>query len=114
MRKADLGVDKPMGYGLMKPILDAVTREYKMSEAVLVAPGGTDTPAEARQVCCWLARKITRLSGHEIGRVLGRDKYHTGFSVKRIEQKRLSDAYILQLTDRLLSELQSSSGGANP
>ena len=101
-------IERPVGYGQMKPIIDAVMREYKLTEAALVSKGSTSaTPAEARQVCCWLAIKLLRLTRQEIAEVLGRDKHNAHAGARSIEKKRASDTYIKQVTDKLLSELSA-------
>lgn len=98
------------GFGVMRPIVEAVIREYKMSEAALVAPGKSPTPAQARHVCAWLADKLAvRLSIGEVGAVLGRSKNAMGVGVAAVERLRKTDRWIKDLTDRLLVELR---GGA--
>ncbi len=90
----------------MLPIISAVTREYKISEEVLVQPGQSPTPLQARRVCAWLAERLAvRLSPGEIGKALGRDRYAVYRGVAIIEQRRGTDTWLRDMTDRLLAEL---------
>jgi hypothetical protein len=97
------------GYGPMKPIFDAVAREYKMTLIALLESGKSPTAVEARRVCLWLSSKLSlRVKGSEISRVLqlSRSDYRRG--VDLIERRRVSDAWLLAVTDRLLTELRSA------
>lgn len=90
----------------MLPIILAVTREYKISEAVLVQDGQSPTPLQARRVCAWLAERLrVRLSTGEIGKALGRDRYAVMRGVALIERDRGNDKWLREMTDRLLQEL---------
>jgi chromosomal replication initiation ATPase DnaA len=93
----------------MLPIISAVTREYKITEEVLVQEGQSPTPLQARRVCAWLAERLgIRLSPGEIGKALGRDRYAVFRGVAIIEQRRRDDAWLREMTDRLLTELSAA------
>lgn len=93
----------------MRPIVLAVTREFQMTEAALVAPGKSPTPLQARYVCAWLAEKLAvRLAPNEVSEVLGRSKNLMMLGVRATDRLRETDSWIKDLTDRLLVEL----GGA--
>lgn len=107
MSDATETIERPVGYGQMKPIIDAVAREYKITEAAMVSKDSSGTPAEARMVCCWLAVQLLRLTRQEIAEVFGREKHNANAAARSIDKKRDNDAYIKQVTDKLLAELQS-------
>lgn len=90
----------------MRPIVEAVTRAYQMTEAALVASGRSPTPLQARHVCAWLAGKLRiRLAAAEVGQVLGRNKNMFWQGVAAIDRLRETDEWVRALTDRLLEEL---------
>lgn len=95
------------GYGLLKPISDRVCAEYKMSFPAIVE-GSSRTPTEARRVCCWLAKRLgLRLTYPEIATIFGRTRNMVERSVYTIEQRREKDAWLREMTDRLLTELRA-------
>lgn len=63
---------------------------------------------EARQVCCWLASKLTRLSPAEVGETVGRGRTAYGQAVARIERERAAEPSLMELTDALLEELRKA------
>jgi len=74
----------------------------------MVAPGKSPTPLQARYVCAWLADRLqVRLAPNEVSQVLGRSKNLMALGVVAIEKLRETDAWIKNLTDRLLAELQA-------
>lgn len=97
---------EPVGLGPMEPIFAAVSRKYRVPQRVICGPGKTSLQLEARQVCCWLASKLTRLSPVEIGEAVGRGRTAAGQALARIERLRQSEPTILALTNELLSELK--------
>jgi chromosomal replication initiation ATPase DnaA len=106
---SDLPLEDLPGYGVMRPILDAVTREYRMALTALIEGGKTPTPVEARQVCCWLAEKLkVRLAPVEIGDVLKRHRNTVPKGAATIERRRVEDPWLREMTDRLLLELGGS------
>ncbi len=97
------------GRTAMMPIILAVTREYKLTEEVLVQPGQSPTPLQARRVCAWLAEQLgVRLSPGEVGRALGRDRYAVFRGRALIAQHREKDSWLREMTDRLLAELSAA------
>jgi hypothetical protein len=94
------------GYGKMRPIFDVVGREYQMT-LVGMLHGKTPTPLQARQVCCWLADKLkVKLTFVEIAAVLKRSRNCAPQGIAAIEKLRATDAWLREMTDRLLEELQ--------
>jgi len=94
-------------YGLLKPIFDKVCEQYRMTFVGLL-DGRTPLPLEARQVCCWLANKLQlRLTYTEIADVLGRSRNTAERAVEAIERQRVEDAWLREVTDRLLAELRA-------
>jgi len=105
---SDLPLEDLPGYGIMRPILDAVTREYRTTLTALRDGGKTPTPVEARQVCYWLADKLAiRLAPVEIGDVLNVTRNTVPKGVQTIERKRAEDSWLREMTDRLLAELRA-------
>lgn len=90
----------------MQPIFAAVSRKFRIPEHVIRGPGKTPMQLEARQVCCWLAARLTRLSPREIGEAVGRGRAAYGQAVARIDRERAAEPLVLQMTDALLQELQ--------
>jgi hypothetical protein len=101
-------VEVPVGLGQLEPILQAVSREYKIPAAMLRSRLQTATVLEARQLCYWLACKLTRLSKEEIGRVFDKGKTSVGLGVASIERLRESEPSVLTMSDRLLQELRAA------
>jgi chromosomal replication initiation ATPase DnaA len=97
----------PLALGLMQPIFDAVSRKYRIPESAIRGPGKIPMQLEARQVCCWLASKLTRLSPAEIGKTVGRGRTAYGQAVARIERERSTEPLVMELTDALLNQLRA-------
>ncbi len=109
MADDDQGVtDVPVGLGQMQPMLDAVAKRYKLHVGMMRGGGQTATVLEARQLCCWLAVKLTRLSKEEIGRVFGKHKTSVGLAVAAIERIRGREPSVLRMSDELLQELREA------
>ena len=103
---SDLPIEDLPGYGIMRPILDAVTKEYRTTLTALREGGKTPTPVEARQVCYWLADKLKlRLAPVEIGDVLNVTRNTVPKGVLTIDRRRIEDAWLREMTDRLLTDL---------
>lgn len=96
----------PVGLGQLEPILEAVSREYKIPVMLLRARRQTAMVLEARQLCYWLARKLTRLSLEEVGAVFDKHKTSVGLGVASIERLRETEPTVLSASERLLQELQ--------
>lgn len=94
----------------MEPIFAAVSRKYRIPKHIICAPGKTPMQLEARQVCCWLASKLTRLSPVEIGEAVGRGRSAAGQALARIERARADEPTVAKLTDELLIELRQELG----
>jgi chromosomal replication initiation ATPase DnaA len=96
----------------MQPIFEAVSRKYRIPVRAMVGPGKTALQLEARQVCCWLASKLTRLSPKEIGETVGRGRTAVGQALARIERCRAEESFMLEITNDLLAKLQQELGQA--
>lgn len=97
------------GFGRMQPIIEAVTRAYKISETLMLHGGPGATPSEARRICAWLAFELKlRLSVPEIADVLGRHTQQIRRGIKTTERHRENDAGLRELTDKLLAELRGA------
>jgi len=104
-RMSDLNHEDLPGYGRMRPIFDAVGREYQMTLTGMLH-GKTPTPLQARQVCCWLAEKLkVRLTFVEIAQVLKRSRNCAPQGIAAIDKLREHDSHLREVTDRLLAEL---------
>jgi len=90
----------------MQPIFAAVSRKCRIPESIIRGPGKTPMQLEARQICCWLASKLTRLSLLEIGEAVGRGRTAAGQALARIERERAQEPLVRVLTDALLQELR--------
>lgn len=98
----------PVGLGQMQPMLEAVAKRYKLHVGMMRARGKTATVLEARQLCCWLAVKLTRLSKEEIAQVFGKHKTSVGLAVSTIDQLRKREPSVLRMSDELLAELREA------
>ncbi len=89
----------------MRPVVTAVTAAYEMSETAMLT-STRRTASQARSVCAWLAVKLGyRMSQGEIAEVLGRSKTAVSNAIDMVDKLRVTDAWVKDLTDRLLAEL---------
>jgi len=89
----------------MAAILAAVSSEFCVDERDILGPWRLRDVAIARQVVCWLARKLTYRSFPSIGLYMDRDHTTVMHAYDKIEQRRKTDAELLEQTDRLLGVL---------
>lgn len=88
--------------------MQAVCREFGITQDALLKSKKLPTPVRARMVCYWLSRKLTvRLTDTEIYRALGRKRAMIQRSVDAIDAQRTDDAWLRETTDRLLAELRA-------
>lgn len=99
---------KPVVLDHMRPIFEAVSRKYRIPVPLMLGPGKSQLQLEARQVCCWLAFKLTRLSPLAIGEAVGRGRTAAGQAKASIERLRADEPLVLSMTNALLAELQES------
>lgn len=98
----------PVGLGQMQPMLEAVAKRYKLHIGMMRGRTRTATVLEARQLCCWLATKLTRLSLEEIAQVFGKHKTMVGQAVSAINQLREREPSVMRMSEELLAELREA------
>jgi chromosomal replication initiator protein len=87
-------------------IVDVVTRYYSVRLADLQSKKRHKSITEPRQICMWLARKLTRFSLEEIGGHFGgRDHTTVMHSIRTVEERRESDAAFNGQMDHLEEEI---------
>jgi len=102
-------VSTPPRLDAMRAILAAVANVYEISVNDLLGRSRTKGIAEARSLCCYLAKRCTILSYPEIGSVLG-GRHHTTImalvdSAGRIARKDSRFAEVLSgLSGQLMKE----------
>ena len=91
--------------GALAPILEAVSSVYELGTADIIGRQRTKSIAEARMLCCLLARRCTWLSYPEIGMVLGRDHTTVMALCKSAERQCTTDAWFSAAVAELLERL---------
>lgn len=88
--------------GALTEIIASVAAVYGVEHTDIVGRLRTKSIAEARMLCCLLAKRCTRLSFPEIGMVLGRDHTTVMALVKSAERQRARDAWFAATAAELL------------
>ena len=88
--------------GALAEIIEAVAAVYGVSHADIVGRARTKSIAEARMAVCLVAKRCTRLSYPEIGRVLGRDHTTVMALVQSAERLRAKDQWFAAALAELL------------
>ena len=91
--------------GALAPILEAVSGVYELGTADIIGRQRTKSIAEARMLCCLLARRCTWLSYPEIGMVLGRDHTTVMALCKSAERQCTTDPWFSAAVAELLEKL---------
>lgn len=86
----------------LSEIIEAVASVYGCGHSDIVGRLRTKSIAEARMLCCLIARRCTRLSFPEIGTVLGRDHTTVMALLKSAERQRVSDVWFAATAAELL------------
>lgn len=95
-------------YPTVRECLAAVSAEFGISVLDLVSERKNIRLARPRQIAYWLARMTTPKSFPEIARQIGRRDHTTVMhGIRIVEERRQNEPDFRQLTDRLLSALQT-------
>ncbi len=90
-------------------IIDTVSKHFNVRLADLQSKKRSQSIAEPRQICMYLARKLTRHSLEEIGGHLGgRDHTTVMHACGKIEELRKNDAQMHAVIDRLTGQITES------
>ncbi len=111
-----LGVEHapPTNRATIETIVDAVTDYYGVSLAALQSKRRQRSIAQPRQVCMYLARKLTRYSLEEIGGYFGgRDHTTVLHAVRLIKSHRENGLYDMPATLEVLESKLATGAGAN-
>ncbi len=101
----------PASHTTLQQITDVVTGYYNMKLSDLQSRRRHKSVAGPRQVCMWLARKLTRFSLEEIGGYFGgRDHTTVMHSIKTVDERTAADPQFKAEVDNLLARLQSPEG----
>jgi chromosomal replication initiation ATPase DnaA len=86
----------------MVEIIEAVCAVYGVGHSDIVGRDRHKSIAEARMLCCLVAKRCTRLSFGELGTLLGRDHTTVMALCKSAERQRVRDAWFAATATELL------------
>jgi len=115
-RKAlgDAEPQRPGAAPSVQRIIEHVSGYYSVKPSELLSKKRTRSVAQPRQVCMYLARRLTRHSLEEIGVYLGnRDHTTVMHAVKTVEGRRKAEPDFAAQVDTLERELVPATGGAS-
>ena len=88
-------------------IVEHVRHEYRVGRSDLLGPRRTQSIARPRQVAMYIARVLTTLSLHDIGRYFGRRDHTTVlYSVEKIESLTAEDPALKDQVQRIIAGLR--------
>jgi len=96
----------------VEDVLTAVAPAFQFQTSDLLGRERTRSLVEARDVCCWLLRRHSRLSLLGIAKALGRTDHATTLrAIERCDAHRADDAWLRDTVDRIEREIEAKAKG---